>query len=191
MAVNVPAELGGAGAGTVAYALAMQEVARACASTAVMMSVTNMVGETIAHFGTAAQKRSLLPDPRARRAAAWAASRSASPTRAAIRARMTTTARRDGSDWVLDGSKQWITGGSAAAVFIVWARTAAPTASGGIQTAASRASSSRGARPGCRSGGAEDKMGSAARTRCRSSSTTAAFRRTRCSARRTTASRSR
>ena len=44
MAVNVPAELGGAGAGTVAYALAVQEVARACASTAVAMSVTNMVG---------------------------------------------------------------------------------------------------------------------------------------------------
>src|ERR1700722_11785199 len=61
MAVNVPAELGGAGAGTVAYALAVQEVARACASTAVGMSVTNMVGETIAHFGTPAQKARYCP----------------------------------------------------------------------------------------------------------------------------------
>src|SRR4028118_1482899 len=56
MAVNVPEELGGAGAGAVAYALAMQEVARACASTAVAMAVTNMVGEGLATFGTDGQR---------------------------------------------------------------------------------------------------------------------------------------
>jgi alkylation response protein AidB-like acyl-CoA dehydrogenase len=39
MAVNVPADLGGAAAGPVAYALAIQEIAAACASTAVLMSV--------------------------------------------------------------------------------------------------------------------------------------------------------
>src|SRR6476646_7985840 len=61
MAVNVPEELGGAGAGAVAYALAMQEVARACASTAVTMAVTNMVGEVIARFGTDAQKNHCCP----------------------------------------------------------------------------------------------------------------------------------
>ncbi|HEY6460333.1 MAG TPA: acyl-CoA dehydrogenase family protein, partial [Polyangiaceae bacterium] len=48
MAINVPEALGGSAAGVVSYALAMQEIARACASTAVMMSVTNMVGEAIA-----------------------------------------------------------------------------------------------------------------------------------------------
>src|SRR3990167_8661416 len=52
MAVNVPASLGGAEAGVVAYSLAMTEVARTCASTAVTMAVTNMVGEVIARFGT-------------------------------------------------------------------------------------------------------------------------------------------
>src|SRR6478672_10049739 len=56
MAVNVPEELGGSGAGVVSYALAMQEVARACASTAVTMAVTNMVGEVIATFGTEEQR---------------------------------------------------------------------------------------------------------------------------------------
>src|SRR5215471_17482045 len=61
MAVNVPEELGGAGAGAVAYALAMQEVARACASTAVTMAVTNMVGEVIAAFGTEEQKKKYNP----------------------------------------------------------------------------------------------------------------------------------
>src|SRR5579885_1402705 len=48
MAVNVPAAIGGSEAGVVSYSLAMQEVARACASTAVTMAVTNMVGEVIA-----------------------------------------------------------------------------------------------------------------------------------------------
>lgn len=60
-AINVAPELGGAGAGAVACALAVEEVARACASTAVMMSVTNMVGETIARFGTGAQKERHCP----------------------------------------------------------------------------------------------------------------------------------
>src|SRR5580700_989250 len=53
MAISVPPDVGGSGAGTVAYALAIQEIARACASTAVAMSVTNMVGETLARFGAA------------------------------------------------------------------------------------------------------------------------------------------
>src|ERR1700722_17881893 len=57
MAVNVPVELGGAAAGAVAYALAMQEVSRACASTAVTMAVTNMVGEVVAAFGTEEQRK--------------------------------------------------------------------------------------------------------------------------------------
>src|SRR5262249_18714024 len=61
MAITGPGELGGASAGAVAYALAMQEVARACASTAVTMAVTNMVGEVIATFGTDAQKKRYNP----------------------------------------------------------------------------------------------------------------------------------
>jgi alkylation response protein AidB-like acyl-CoA dehydrogenase len=60
-AVNVPEQYGGAGAGAVAYALAMQEMAHACASTAVAMAVTNMVGEVIARFGTEEQRRAHNP----------------------------------------------------------------------------------------------------------------------------------
>src|SRR5579871_2206586 len=61
MGVNVPASLGGAEAGTVAYSLAMTEIARACASTAVTMAVTNMVAEVIAKFGSEAQKERYVP----------------------------------------------------------------------------------------------------------------------------------
>lgn len=57
MGVNIPAALGGSEAGAVSYALAMMEItASACASTAVTMAVTNMVGEVITHFGTEAQR---------------------------------------------------------------------------------------------------------------------------------------
>src|ERR1700744_619794 len=61
MGVNVPAELGGAEAGVVSYSLAMTEVARACASTAVTMAVSNMVAEVIARFGTEEQRQRHVP----------------------------------------------------------------------------------------------------------------------------------
>jgi alkylation response protein AidB-like acyl-CoA dehydrogenase len=122
LAVNVPEPLGGAEAGAVAYSLAMQEVARACASTAVTMAVTNMVGEVIATYGTEAQKQ--LYNPRLARGALRAGSFALSEAGAGSDpGAMTTSARRDGDGWVLRGSKQWITSGDFAGVFVVWART--------------------------------------------------------------------
>lgn len=123
MAVNVPENLGGAGAGAVAYALAMQEVSRACASTAVTMAVSNMVGEVIARFGTDAQKAACCP-----RLAngEWIAGSFAlsEPEAGSDPGGMRTTATwRDGA-WVLSGVKQWITSGAFAGVLVVWARTA-------------------------------------------------------------------
>src|ERR1043166_234897 len=61
MGVNVPAALGGAEAGAVAYALSMMEIARGCASTAVTMAVTNMVAEVICRYGTDTQQRAHVP----------------------------------------------------------------------------------------------------------------------------------
>jgi alkylation response protein AidB-like acyl-CoA dehydrogenase len=124
MAINVPQDLGGAGAGAVAYALAMQEIARACASTAVMMSVNNMVGEAIARFGTDAQKQRHCTRIASGEypTASFALSE---PDAGSDPGGMRTTARRDGDGWVIDGAKQWITGGAFAGVFVVWARTGA------------------------------------------------------------------
>jgi alkylation response protein AidB-like acyl-CoA dehydrogenase len=123
MSVNVPAELGGSAAGVVSYALAMQEVARGCASTAVTMAVTNMVGEVIAAFGTDAQKNRCCPKLASGEwpAAAFALSE---PEAGSDPGGMQTTATRKGDDWVLDGAKQWISNASIAGVFVVWARTA-------------------------------------------------------------------
>ena len=122
MGVNIPEAYGGAEAGVVAYSLAMQEVARACASTAVTMSVTNMVAEVISRFGSEAQRQAYVPKLCSGEypAGAFALSEVAAGSDPGA---MQTRAVRDGSDWVLDGAKQWITSGDHAGVFVVWART--------------------------------------------------------------------
>ena len=156
MAVNVPEDLGGAGAGPVAYALAMQEVARACASTAVAMAVTNMVGEVIARFGTPAQRERCCPRLASGEwiAGAFALSE---PEAGSDPGGMRTTARRDGDGWIIDGAKQWITTGGHAGVFVVWART------GDRETMPGTRGIScflvEGGTPGLKIGRAEDKMG--------------------------------
>ena len=122
MAVGVPEALGGAGAGTVAYALAMQEVARACASTAVTMAVTNMVGEVIAAFGSDEQKKAYNPTLASGEYAAGSFALS-EPGAGSDAGGMSTAATRDGDFWVINGQKQWITSGAHAGVLVVWART--------------------------------------------------------------------
>ncbi len=156
MAVNVPEELGGAGAGAVAYALAMQEVARACASTAVTMAVTNMVGEVIATFGTDAQKKAYNPKLASGEYVAGSFALS-EPGAGSDPGSMLTTARKDGDDWIIDGQKQWITSGAHAGVMVVWARTAERDKLPG--TRGISCFLVEGGTPGLKIGKAEDKMG--------------------------------
>ncbi len=150
--VNLPERLGGAEAGVVAYSLAMQEVARACASTAVTMAVTNMVGEVVATFGTDAQRERVCPRlcDGTLRAGSFALSE---PEAGSDPGAMTTVAADDGDAWVLDGSKQWITSGDFAGVFVVWARTGEP-GTRGISAFLVEAGA-----PGLTVGRHEDKMG--------------------------------
>jgi alkylation response protein AidB-like acyl-CoA dehydrogenase len=123
LGVNVPEELGGAAAGVVAYAVAMEEIARADASVAVTMSVTNMVAEILARFGTEAQRRKYVPRLTSGEAVAGAFALS-EPQAGSDPASMTTTATRaDHGGWVIDGAKQWISSGDRAGVLIVWAKT--------------------------------------------------------------------
>src|SRR5688572_24546543 len=125
MGVNLPSSLGGAEAGVVSYSLAMTEIARACASTAVTMAVTNMVGEVITTFGTEAQKQLHVPRLTSGDYTAGAFALS-EPGAGSDPAGMSTQARRTKDGWVLDGQKQWITSGSEAGVMVVWARTDQP-----------------------------------------------------------------
>ncbi|EYF05204.1 acyl-CoA dehydrogenase family protein [Chondromyces apiculatus] len=157
MGVNVPGALGGAEAGAVAYALAMMEVARACASTAVTMSVTNMVAEVITSFGTEAQRERYVPRicSGAYEAGSFALSE---PEAGSDPGGMRTTAEKVPGGWVLRGEKQWITSGDHAGVLIVWART------GGPGTRGISAFLVEGGTPGLRCGRHEDKLGLRAST---------------------------
>jgi len=123
MGVNIPASLGGAEAGAVAYVLAMIEISRACASTAVAMSVTNMVGEVITNFGTEEQRNRYVPMLTSGSVVAGSFALSEGGAGSDPGA-MRTTAHRDGNHWVLNGEKMWISTGDHAGVFVVWARTA-------------------------------------------------------------------
>jgi alkylation response protein AidB-like acyl-CoA dehydrogenase len=156
MAVNVPEELGGAGAGAVAYALAMQEVAGACASVAVTMAVTNMVGEVVATFGTPEQRARVCPKLAS---GEWVAGSFAlsEPEAGSDPGGMRTTATRDGGGYVLHGNKQWITSGAFAGVFVVWARTASRDTHPGARGVSCFLVEA--GTPGLRIGKAEDKMG--------------------------------
>jgi alkylation response protein AidB-like acyl-CoA dehydrogenase len=156
LAVNVPHALGGAEAGVVAYALAMQEIARACASTAVTMAVTNMVGEVIARFGTDEQRQTHCPKLASGEYAAGAFGLS-EPEAGSDPGGMRTTATRDGDHWVLHGSKQWITSGAHAGVIVVWARTGDKEKHPG--TRGISCFLVEGGAPGLKVGRAEDKMG--------------------------------
>ncbi len=122
MGLTVPDELGGVGAGTVAFSVALTEIARACASTAVTVSVNNLVCEVIGAVGSEEQKRKYIP----RICSGEYAAGSFALTEAGAGsdpASMTTSARLEGDTWVLNGSKMFITSAPYAALFIVWAVT--------------------------------------------------------------------
>jgi alkylation response protein AidB-like acyl-CoA dehydrogenase len=125
LGVNVSEPLGGSEAGPVAYALAMMEIARADASVAVAMSVTNMAAELICQWGTDEQKRRHVPKlvggPYLVGSFALSEAQAGSDPSA-----IATTATRVPGGWRLSGTKQWITSGSHAGLFVIWARTPGP-----------------------------------------------------------------
>ena len=125
LGVNVQSRYGGAEAGVVAYALAMLEIARACASTAVTMAVTNMVAEVIQTFGSEEQREEHVTKITSGEYVTGAFALS-EPGAGSDAAALKTTATKNGDGWVIDGQKQWITNGAHAGVMVVWARTGGP-----------------------------------------------------------------
>ncbi|HEV2606260.1 MAG TPA: acyl-CoA dehydrogenase family protein [Microvirga sp.] len=122
MALNVASEFGGTEAGTVAFALAVEEIGYACASTAVATSVTNMVGEVIQAVGSREQKELHLPRlaDGTYPAGAFCLTESGAGSDPSG---MKTCARRDGNGYVIDGSKIYISSAEFAGIFVVWAIT--------------------------------------------------------------------
>jgi butyryl-CoA dehydrogenase len=122
MGLNVDPEYGGTGAGATAFSLVMTELGRACASTAVTTSVTNMVAECIQVVGTEEQKRKHIPPLCSGEYAAGSfglTETCAGSDPAAMR----TAAVLDGDHYILNGHKIFISSAEYAGVFVVWAVT--------------------------------------------------------------------
>ncbi len=116
-----PETFGGSDAGPVAYTIALREVAGGCASTGVGMAVTNMVGESIHRFGREDQRRKYLPMlSRGTGAGAFALTE---PGAGSDAGGISTSALEEGGQYVLNGSKAFITNGEHACVTIVMAVT--------------------------------------------------------------------
>ena len=121
----LPEEYGGLGLDTLSYLLALEEIAAADASTAVAMSVHNSLPtKMILAFGSDAQKREFLPRMATGEwLGAFALSEAdAGSDASALRAQ----AVRDGDDWILDGTKVWVTNGNRAQVIVAMVRTDSP-----------------------------------------------------------------
>jgi alkylation response protein AidB-like acyl-CoA dehydrogenase len=122
MGLNIREDYGGTEAGAVAFSLAVTELARGCASTALTVDVTNMVAEVIQAVGSEEQKMRYLPPicSGEYHAAGFCLTEAGAGSDAAA---IQTRATRDGDDWILNGTKLWITSAPYAGVFVVWAVT--------------------------------------------------------------------
>ncbi len=118
-------EYDGLGLDSVTYLVALEEIAAADASVAVMMSVHNSLPtQMLTSFGTPDQKeRFLRPMARGELLGAFALSE---PEAGSDAAALSTQAVRDGDDWILTGTKSWVTSGPYAGVILVQARTDTP-----------------------------------------------------------------
>jgi alkylation response protein AidB-like acyl-CoA dehydrogenase len=127
----VPERLGGGGADTLSYVLALEEVAAACASHAVVMSVNNsLVCAPLARFGTPAQhERFLGPLASGRGLGCFALTESQAGSDAT---NLATVARRDGDHYVIDGRKLFVTSGRECTVALVFVQTDPAKARHGI-----------------------------------------------------------
>ena len=122
MGIAVPEEYGGAGMDNVCYAIAMEEIARACASTAVILSVNNSLAcAPILSFGSEEQKRKyLVPLASGEHLGCFGLTE---PEAGSDAGSQKTTAVRDGSHYVLNGTKNFITNATQADTCILFAMT--------------------------------------------------------------------
>ena len=122
MGLEVPEEYGGAGADTVSYVLAVEEISKACAAHGVILSVNNsLVCYGIDKFGTEEQKhRFLVPLASGQAIGAYALTE---PQSGSDAGNIRTVAVRDGDDYIINGHKSWITSGPVAGYIVTFATT--------------------------------------------------------------------
>ncbi|HEV7650543.1 MAG TPA: acyl-CoA dehydrogenase family protein [Actinophytocola sp.] len=125
LGLTVPEEYGGSGGDHLTYCLMMEEIGRGDSAIRGIVSVTlGLVGKTILTFGTEEQKREWLP--RLCSGASLSCFGLTEPDTGSDAGNLATKAVRDGPDWVLSGSKMFITNGTWADLALVFARTGEP-----------------------------------------------------------------
>ena len=129
MGVLVPEEYGGSGLSYFEYNAVIQEIAKVCGSIGLSLAAHNsLCTGHIMYFGNEEQKRRYLTKlATAEYLGAWGLTE---PGTGSDAGNMQTTAVRDGDDWVLNGTKSWITHGKSGDVAVVIARTGEPRSSG-------------------------------------------------------------
>ena len=121
LGMAIPEEWGGVGYDTRTVTLVIEEIARVSAALAIMVSVHNSVGAVpVLRYGTDAQRQRFLPRLVAKDLAAFSLSE---PGAGSDAGGIQSTATRDGDGYVLEGSKNWVTNGAHAGIFILFART--------------------------------------------------------------------
>ncbi|WP_062982007.1 acyl-CoA dehydrogenase family protein [Nocardia anaemiae] len=122
LGLTIPEEYGGSGGDHLTYCLVLEELGRADSAVRGIVSVSlGLVTKSINHYGTDEQKRTWLP--RLTAGAALGCFGLTEPETGSDAAQLRTRAIRDGDDWVLSGTKMFITNGTWADVALVFART--------------------------------------------------------------------
>lgn len=130
LGLTIPETYGGAGAGLFELCVAVEEIAKACTTTALMPVMSNIAGVMLLRFGSDQQKSSLLPRL-ARGGVRFSnalTEADAGSDAASIRTRVTST----GQGYAISGSKSYITGTTLSDIFIVFAKHADGSAAGRI-----------------------------------------------------------
>ena len=121
LALPFPPEYGGVGGDLLTLCLAIEEIARVCATSSLILAVHTLAARPVLIAGTDEQKRRWIPDLAAgKRLAAFALTEAGAGSDPAA---MRMAARREGDDYVLDGSKRFITHGGVADLYAVFAVT--------------------------------------------------------------------
>jgi alkylation response protein AidB-like acyl-CoA dehydrogenase len=122
LGMAIPEEWGGVGYDARTIVIVLEEIARISAALAIMIAVHNSVGALpVFRFGTDEQRRKYLPRLVSHELAAFSLSEPGAGSDAGA---IESTAVRDGDHYVLHGSKNWVTNGINAGVYLVFARTA-------------------------------------------------------------------
>ncbi|TVQ78628.1 MAG: acyl-CoA dehydrogenase [Bradymonadales bacterium] len=131
MALTVPETEGGGGLDPLSFSVCIRELSRVCASTAITVAVTNMIAETLARDGTAAQKKKFLSSivSGSSLTASFCLTENSSGSDAAA---LRTRAEKKSRHYVLNGEKIYVTNGAYSGVFLVMARTSETPGAQGI-----------------------------------------------------------